>query len=80
MPAKRSVFMNRQEITSIQDYIKKLFGCPGLSVKERPGKRDSAEVYIENEFIGVIFRDDEDGDVSYNFNMAILEMDIFPDR
>ena len=42
----------------------------------RPKKDDSAEVYIGEEFIGVIFLDDEDGDKSYNFSMAILETDL----
>ena len=28
------------------------------------------------EFIGVVFRDDEDGDISYSFNMAILDIDL----
>ncbi|MDP8995895.1 MAG: DUF3126 family protein, partial [Pseudomonadota bacterium] len=28
------------------------------------------------EFVGIIFRDDEDGELSYNFSMAILEMDL----
>jgi hypothetical protein len=45
-------------------------------VKKRPQKSDSAEVYIAEEFIGVIFRDDEDGDLSYNFQMAILDFDL----
>ena len=47
-----------------------------LSVRPRPNKRDSAEVYIGDEFLGVIFRDDEDGEVSYDFNMAILDIDL----
>jgi hypothetical protein len=34
------------------------------------------EVQVAGEFIGVIFKDDEDGEISYAFNMAILEMDL----
>jgi hypothetical protein len=33
-------------------------------------------VQVAGEFIGVIFKDEEDGEVSYAFNMAILEMDL----
>jgi hypothetical protein len=29
-----------------------------------------------DEFIGIVFRDDEDGDLSYNFSMAILDVDL----
>lgn len=37
---------------------------------------NSAEVYLGDEFLGVIFRDDEDGELSYNFSMAILDIDL----
>ena len=50
--------------------------CRRCRSKQRPQKKDSAEVYIGDEFIGVVFRDDEDGDLSYNFTMAILDIDL----
>jgi hypothetical protein len=49
---------------------------PSISVRPRPQKDDSAEVYIGDEFIGVLYRDDEEDDLSYNFTMAILEIDL----
>ena len=52
---------------------------PNLEVRVRPRKDDSAEVYVEDEFVGVLFRDEEDGDLSYNFSMAILEFDLDED-
>ena len=42
----------------------------------RPKKDDSAEVYLGDEFIGVLFVDDEDDERSYNFQMAILAADL----
>ena len=51
---------------------------PQIRVVPRPKKDDSAEVYIGEEFIGVLFVDDEDDDKSYNFQMAILETDLEP--
>ena len=39
-------------------------------------KNDSAEVYLGEEFIGIIHVDDEDGDRSFNFTMAILDVDL----
>ncbi len=71
--------MDPIDITRLQDYLRGKFAVPALTVRARPTKDDSAEVYIGEEFIGVIFRDAEDGDVSYDFNMAILEIDL-PDR
>ena len=68
--------MEPSEIARLQQYLQGKFSVNNLSVRGRANKDDSAEVYLGDEFIGVIFRDDEDGDVSYDFNMAILEIDL----
>lgn len=64
------------EITKLEAYLQKTFQLPSIQVKARPQKDDSAEVYIGDEFIGIVFRDDEDDDLSYNFQMAILDFDL----
>jgi Protein of unknown function (DUF3126) len=68
--------VNLEEIKKIDAYLKRLFSNPRIKVVPRPKKDDSAEVYIGEEFIGVLFVDDEDNDKSYNFQMAILETDL----
>ena len=68
--------MELQEVTKLDAYLKKLFGNPQIRVVPRPKKDDSAEVYVGEEFIGVLFVDDEDDDRSYNFQMAILSTDL----
>jgi len=65
-----------QEIVKLEKYLRSLFQLETIEVRQRPQKDDSAEVYIADEFIGVLFRDDDDGDLSYNFQMAILEFDL----
>jgi hypothetical protein len=65
-----------QEVKKLDAYLKKLFGNARIRVVPRPKKEDSAEVYLGEEFIGVLFVDDEDEDRSYNFQMAILESDL----
>ena len=47
-----------------------------MVAKARPQKKDSCELYVGDEFVGVIFRDEEDGELSYNFSMAILDIDL----
>jgi len=64
------------EIAKLTKFLRAKFELASLSVKKRPQKDDSAEVYIGEEFIGVIFRDEEDGELSYNFSMAILDFDL----
>jgi hypothetical protein len=75
-PRSRSSPVDVQEVRKLDAYLKKVFGNPRIRVVPRPKKDDSAEVYIGEEFIGVLFVDDEDDDRSYNFQMAILDTDL----
>ena len=68
--------MDVLEIRKVESYLKRLFGNAKMRVVPRPKKDDSAEVYIGDEFIGVLFVDDEDDERCYNFQMAILEADL----
>ena len=68
--------MKIDELKKIETYLRRLFANDSIKVKARPKKDDSAEVFIGEEFVGVIYRDDEDEELSYNFQMAILEMDL----
>ena len=68
--------MKPDEIAKLTKFLRTKFELPSIAVRKRPQKDDSAEVYIGEEFIGVIFKDEEDGDLSYNFSMAILDFDL----
>ena len=68
--------MQPDEIKKLTRFLRTKFQLGNIEVRRRPQKDDSAEVYIGDEFIGVIFRDDEDGELSYNFSMAILDFDL----
>ncbi len=68
--------MDKEELARLQTYLRKTFGTPKLEVRARPKKMDSAEVFIGDEFIAVVFREDEDGEISYQFQMAILDLDL----
>lgn len=68
--------MDKTELAKLQAFMQRTLQSPKLEVRTRPRKDDSAEVYIEDEFVGVLFKDVEDGDLSYNFSMAILDYDL----
>ena len=68
--------MNRSEIWRVEKYLRNLFRLDTITIVERPKQDDSVEVHVSGEFIGVLFKDEEDGEVSYAFNMAILEIDL----
>lgn len=64
-----------EEIRKLEAYLKRNLN-QSLVVKARPRKDDSAEVYLEDEFLGVIYKDEDEGELSYNFSMAILDIDL----
>jgi hypothetical protein len=68
--------LDKRELEQVQAYLRRTFGNQAFRVVARPKKMESAEVYLGDEFIGVLFRDDEDGELSYNFQMAILAEDL----
>jgi hypothetical protein len=68
--------VNKTDITKVQDYMRRTFANTNIRLVARPKKDDSAEVYIGEEFLGVVSVDDEDGDRSFNFAMAILDIDL----
>ena len=68
--------MKPDEISKLTKFLRAKFELASITVRKRPQKDDSAEIYIGDEFIGVIFRDEEDGELSYNFSMAILDIDL----
>ena len=66
--------MNRSELLRVESYLRRKFGNNFISLKEQ--KDGSCEVELGDEFIGVVYRDDEDDDLSYDFHMAILDIDL----
>lgn len=67
--------MNNDEIIRVQTYMRLKFQNDMVTLK-RGAKDDMVEVFLEDEFIGTLFRDEDEGEVSYDFNMAILEFDL----
>ena len=67
--------MNTDEMLRVQAYLRLKFQNELMTLK-RGAKDDMVEVFLEDEFIGTLFRDDEEGEVSYAFNMAILDFDL----
>ena len=65
-----------EEIVKLQKYIQSKFGNQDLTVTARKEAKDSLEVMLAGEFLGTIYKDEDEGEISYDFNMAILDMDL----
>ncbi len=68
--------MNHPEIIKLQKFLQLKFNNKNIDVRPRAKLNDSVEVFIGDESIGLIHVDDEDGDRSFNFTMAILDVDL----
>ena len=68
--------MDRITLNKIESFFKQKFNNKKIKIEGRANKDDSAEVFIEDEFIGVVFEDDEDGETCFQFNMTILSEDL----
>lgn len=67
---------SKADIARLQQYLREKFANPRLSLAERKGAKDSVEVMLGGEFIGTVYKDEDEGEVSYDFNMAILDIDL----
>ncbi|KQT86300.1 DUF3126 family protein [Aurantimonas sp. Leaf443] len=68
--------MKPDEIRKLQAYLKKTLKGADVEVRAMPRKKDSAEVYLNDEFVGLIAKDEDEGELSYHLTMTILEMDL----
>jgi len=67
--------LDQRDIDKIQAHLKRTFGNPHFQLKARERQKDSCEVELKGEFIGVVY-EDEDEDGSFLFEMAILPEDL----
>ncbi|WP_428394508.1 DUF3126 family protein [Lichenicoccus sp.] len=68
--------MNASEIARVQAYLRKLIGSDRIRVVKPVRAGLSVEVAIDQEVIGTLHRDDDEGEVSYSMHVTILEEDL----
>ena len=64
------------ELPKLQAYLERVLGTKGFALKMRGKTLDSVEVILNGEFIAVVYKDDEENEVSYDLRMTILEEDL----
>jgi hypothetical protein len=65
-----------QPVPTLNAFLRRRFDNDKIRVVTRPKKMDSLEVYIGEEFLGVLFVENEKGRRSYIFEMPILDFDL----
>ena len=65
-----------QPVPTLNAFLRRRFENDKIRVVTRPKKMDSLEAYIGEEFLGVLFLENEKGRRSYIFEMPILDFDL----
>ena len=60
----------------IQSYLNNLFDTEHFVVKKRKNIEDSLEIYIRDEFLGLIYEEIDENEKAYQFHMTILDEDL----
>ena len=68
--------MTDQELEKIRNYLNKIFDTHDFIVKKRKSIEDSCEVYHKDEFLGLIYKENEEDEEDYQFHMTILKEDL----
>ena len=68
--------MNDLKQKKIQSYLNNLFDTEHFVVKKRKNIEDSLEIYIKDEFLGLIYEEIDENEKAYQFHMTILDDDL----
>ena len=68
--------MNDIKQKKIQSYLNNLFDTEHFVVKKRKNIEDSLEIYIKDEFLGLIYEEIDENEKAYQFHMTILDEDL----
>jgi hypothetical protein len=70
--------MTPTDIARVQTYLRRLLGSERLKLVPPARKGMSVELAVEDEVIGTVHRDEEEGEVSYAVHITVLEEDLPP--
>ena len=66
----------KTDVPKLQKFLRKTFQNDKIRVVAHAKKKDMAEVFIGDEFLAPVYREEEDGETSYQFQLAILDIDL----
>ncbi len=68
--------MTPTDIERLQTYLRKLFGSDRIRIVPPPRRGLSIELAVNDETIGTVHKDTEDGETSYSIHITVLEEDL----
>ena len=70
--------MKSTDIPRVQTYLRKLFANDRIHIDTPKKTGATVEVRVGDEFIGTLHRDEDEGEISFAFQMVILDEDLPP--
>jgi hypothetical protein len=74
--APNSGALAKEELDKLQGYLRKVFANKTIEVRARQRAVDAAEFYVGGEFLGIVSKEMDEGEVSYQLTLSILELDL----
>ena len=70
--------MTKADLDRVQTYLRRLLGSDRINLVAPVRAGLSVEVAVQDEVIGTLHRDDDEGEVSYSIHLTVLEEDLPP--
>ncbi|MFN3745418.1 MAG: DUF3126 family protein [Hyphomicrobiaceae bacterium] len=77
--AAKASALTKGELQKLQAHLRKLFGNKTIELRARQRAADAAEFYVGEEFVGVVSKELEEGETSYQLSISILDFDLEED-
>ncbi|MBN8889702.1 MAG: hypothetical protein BGP12_19095 [Rhodospirillales bacterium 70-18] len=68
--------MKETDIARVQAYLRATLGNDRIRIDVPKKRGATVEVFVGEEFLGTVHRDDEDGEVSFSLHITILDEDL----
>ena len=68
--------MTPNEIARVTKYLRKKFDTSKISIDIPKKEGNPIEMRIGDEFMGIIYRDEDEDEISYSLNIIILQEDL----
>ncbi len=70
--------MTKADLDRVQAYLRRLLGTERINLLAPARAGLSVEVAVQDEVIGTLHRDEDEGEVSYSIHLTVLEEDLPP--
>jgi hypothetical protein len=67
--------MKPDEVRRVEAYLRRTLN-PKVALKARARAQDSVELYVGEEFLGLCYRIDDEGETSFQVQITVLEEDL----